>query len=136
MSEPMLTPRQRPVGVTIISILDGILGVLYILGGILTFSLGSAAAGRVPAAGTLGATAGVIFVIIGIITLVLAWGLWSLKKWAYWITAVLQALSLLFGLISIVGGNHSANTVIQTVIALIVVVYLFADQNVRAAFRT
>lgn len=136
MSEQVIAPRQRPIGVTIISILEALGGLFYIILGILAFVVGSAAGAQNAALGAAGSIAGVILIIIGLIALFLAWGLWTLKRWAFWVTAVLQALAFIFGLISIIGGNHSAQTIIQAVVALVIVVYLFADRNVRAAFRT
>ncbi|GCE07067.1 DUF2127 domain-containing protein [Dictyobacter aurantiacus] len=117
-----LAPRQRPVGVTIIAILQAIGGVLEILGGIFLLNVSTVAA--------------IIPIVLGIIALVLAWGLWTLKPWAFWVTVVLEAINLISGIISLVTGNVSAAAVIQTIIALAVLIYLFADRNVRAAFRT
>ncbi|GLV60449.1 hypothetical protein KDH_72680 [Dictyobacter sp. S3.2.2.5] len=117
-----LAPRQRPVGVTIIAILQAIGGVLEILGGIFLLNVSTVAA--------------IIPIVLGIISLILAWGLWTLKPWAFWVTVVLEAITLITGIVSLVTGNITASVVIQTIIALAILIYLFADRNVRAAFRT
>jgi uncharacterized membrane protein (DUF2068 family) len=115
-----LVPRQRPVGVTVIAVLEAIAAVLEILGGIFLLSTST--------------TLGVIAIVVGVIYLVLAWGLWTLKPWAFWITAVLNALAVVSGIYMLIQGNYAS--IVETIVALAVLVYLFADHNVRAAFRT
>lgn len=113
--------RTRPLGITIIAIIAAIHGILGVIGGITL--MGSSM------------TFAVIAVVLGVLDLVIAWGLWTLQKWAFWATVVIEVLVLLNGLFAfsqrIIPGG-----VIDVVIALIVLIYLFADRNVRAAFRT
>ena len=113
--------RTRPLGITIIAIIMAILGILGIISGIAL--LGASA------------TLGVITLIIGILELILAWGLWSLQSWAYWATVILEIVALLDGIFAFTQGSVSTG-VINIVIALIILIYLFADPNVRIAFRT
>jgi uncharacterized membrane protein (DUF2068 family) len=113
--------RSRPLGITIIAIIVAIYGVLGVIGGILL--LGASVA------------LGVITLVLGLLQLILAWGLWTLQPWAFWATVVLEVLALLNGIFALTRGN-AASGIIGIVIALIVLVYLFADRNVRAAFRT
>ncbi|GHO89261.1 DUF2127 domain-containing protein [Dictyobacter formicarum] len=120
MMNNTLVPQRRPLGVTIIAVLEAIGGVFEILGGILLLNVSAAAA--------------IIAIIMGIIALVLAWGLWTLKPWAFWVAVVLEAISLVYGIFLLVNGNTGA--LLQAVIALAILIYLFADRNVRAAFRT
>jgi len=112
--------RSRPLGITIIAIIVAIHGILGVIGGIAL--MGSSM------------TLAVITVILGVLDLILAWGLWTLQKWAFWATVVIEVLALLNGLFGfsqrIIPGG-----VVNIVIALIVLIYLFADRNVRAAFR-
>src|SRR5579863_495518 len=113
--------RSRPLGITIIAIIMAIFGILGIIGGITL--LGASA------------TTGVITLILGILELIVAWGLWSLQRWAYWATVILEILALVNGIFLFTQGNTS-NGVIAIVIAAIILIYLFVDPNVRAAFRT
>src|ERR1700694_2316503 len=86
---------SRPLGVTIISILLGINGILLIIVG-----LTAVLAGGVTGAGFI-FFVGWIPLIFGILSLILAWGLWNLRPWAYWTAVVLEALSVItdiFGL--------------------------------------
>jgi len=113
--------RSRPLGITIIAIIMAIYGILGIIGGIML--LGSSA------------TLGVVAIILGILELVLAWGMWTLQKWAFWTTVILEVLAVLNGIFAITG-NNTAGGIGGIVIALIILIYLFADRNVREAFRT
>ena len=114
--------RSRPLGITIIAIIVAIYGVLSIIAGIGLLSAGA----TVP---------GVIALVLGVLQLILAWGLWTLHPWAFWATVILEVLALLNGIFAFTQGNTSAG-IVAIVIALVVLIYLFADRNVRAAFRT
>jgi uncharacterized membrane protein (DUF2068 family) len=132
------TPRRRPVGVTIIAVLDIIVGLLVLIGAILGF-LGLGLAGeRIP--GAIDAVAGValgVAIIIGIAELVVGWGLWTLKRWAFWTTVVLEILTIADHLFAWLAHHISIASLIgNIVIPVIIIVYLFADRNVREAFRT
>ncbi len=139
MNEPMVqVPRQRPIGVTIIAVLDIILGLLALLGGILGF-LGLGLAGeRIPA--VIDVIAGLalgIAVLIGLAYLIVGWGLWTLKRWAFWTVVVVTAISIVDHLITWL--NHHLSTtslILDIALGVIIVVYMLADPNVRAAFRT
>ena len=111
--------RSRPLGITIIAIIVAIHGILGIIGGILL----------------LGTIPGVIALILGILELILAWGLWTLQPWAFWATVIIEVITLLDGIFALVRGTAGPG-IVTIVIALIVLIYLFADRNVRAAFRT
>lgn len=115
-----LTSRSRPIGITIIAIIMAILGIFDIIGGIMI--LGSYS------------TLGIITLIIGVLYLVLAWGLWTLQTWAFWGTVILAILTIINAIFGI-GGGVPATGWVSLILAIIVLVYMFADRNVRAAFR-
>lgn len=120
-----ITGRTRPLGITIIAIILGIEGILSIIAGILLLA-GSGGSLVVP---------GIIALILGVLYLIVAWGLWTLQPWAFWTTVVLEVITLINGIIALT--QHNAGTgIFYIVISLIILVYLFADRNVRAAFRT
>ena len=122
-----ITGRSRPLGITIIAIIMAIQGILGIIAGILSLT----ASGANPAF----AVAGIITLILGVLYLVLAWGLWTLQPWAFWATVVLEVIALINGIFAL--SQHNTSTgLLNIVIALIILIYLFADRNVRAAFRT
>ena len=113
--------RKRPLGITIIAIVLVIGGIFSIIGGIVSLALSGVAA--------------VIALVIGILDLVLAWGLWRLQPWAFWVTVVLEVIAVINGIVAMVQHNV-AGGIISILIAAIILIYLFADRNVRAAFRT
>jgi len=119
---------SRPLGVTIISILLGIQGVLLIILG-----LTAVLAGGVTGAGFL-FFVGWFPLIFGILSLLLAWGLWNLRPWAFWTTVVLEVLTIVnivFGL-----SNNGSRHIGDLIVAGIILLYLLLDTNVRVAFRT
>ncbi len=113
--------RRRPLGITIIAIIVAIYGILEIILGI-----GFLAASPAQA---------IITIILGVLGLVLAWGLWTLQSWAFWALVIVEVLNVINGIVAWVGHNPGPG-VISIVISLIVLIYMFADRNVRAAFRT
>ena len=128
--------RSRPLGVTIIAAILGISAILALLVLVLglnrvsTLGLG---AGMTPATSTalLGA------LIWGFFELALAWGLWTLRPWAFWTTAIIEAVRVIFGLFVVFVLREAILAgILSLIIPIIILVYLFADRNVRAAFRT
>jgi hypothetical protein len=124
--------RKRPLGITIIAILLFISAVIEMIGGI-TSVIGA------PPTGTISdVLLGWFPLILGIIELVLAWGLWTLKRWAYWGTLVAEILIILDHFFGFLGlpRTHSALAVISGgIVSIIIVIYLLADRDVRQAFR-
>src|SRR5438094_8134397 len=89
------TPRRRPVGVTIIAVLDIIVGLLVLIGAILGFLALGLAGEHIPR--VIDAVAGValgVALILGIAALVVGCGLWTLKRWAFWTTVVLDIVTI------------------------------------------
>jgi uncharacterized membrane protein HdeD (DUF308 family) len=125
--------RKRPLGITIIAILMFISAVIEIIGGI-TSVLGT------PMTGTISdVLVGWLPLIIGVIELVLAWGLWTLKSWAYWGTLILEIVNILIHFFGFLGlpRTHSALAVVSGgIVSIIIVIYLLVDRNVRRAFQT
>ena len=69
--------------------------------------------------------------IIGIIGLILFWGLWTLKGWAWFWTLFFNFIAVLLGLMSF---SLSATFLLQWGLNLIIVIYLLLPST-RAAFR-
>jgi hypothetical protein len=130
--EVIRTMRKRPLGITVIAILLFISAVIELLGGISV--LGS------PPTGTLSdELLGWFPLAMGVIELVLAWGLWNLKPWAYWGTLVMEIVNILIHFFGFLGlpSTHSALAVVSGgIVSILIVLYLLIDRNVRRAFRT
>ncbi len=133
-------PRTRPLGVTILAVLNWIVAGFTVLGIVLLFAaigIVSNHSGAVAEAAT-----GYLYVsiavlaVLAIIYLVLGWGLWTLKPWAFWATAVIHGLALAYNLIAgIAGHSNIGNLLLSIALNVIILVYLFADRNVRPAFH-
>ena len=124
--------RDRPVGVTIIAVLVVLLGVISACSGLVGFAQFSAGfLGTVLGLGG-SLTLGFIFSIVwGLAALLIGWGLWRMKNWA-WVAAVgVLAVKLLFALFALIGPANF--DFLGTIISLVILVYLAAT-NVRLAF--
>lgn len=114
---------SRPLGVAILAVLVGLFGFLLILGGALVLA-GVAALTYlgVPSgiAGVSGLVFGAVVLIVGLIILGLALGLWHLRMWAL----VLTILFVLFELVSY--GLAGLFVSFGFIFALILFVYLLA----------
>lgn len=119
---------SRPLGVTIISILLGIQAIYLIIVGLTAIFAGAAAG-----VGFL-VFVGWFPLVIGILSLVMAWGLWNLRPWAFWTAVVLEVLNI----INIVFGfsNNGSRSIGGLIVSVIVLLYFLMDSNVRRAFRT
>ena len=127
------TMRKRPLGITIIAILLFISAVIEIIGGI------SSVIGTTPTGTMSDVLLGWFPLAMGVIELVLAWGLWTLKPWAYWGTLVVEIVNILIHFFGLLGlpRTHSALAVISGgIVSIIIVIYLLVDRNVRRAFQT
>lgn len=118
--------KARPIGVTILAILNALGGIITLLGG--------AAAIMVTSTGILaglGVAIGGFMILIGIFQLLVAWGLWTGKKWAWFLALIFGILGVILGLMSLVGGGLTG--IVSLLINAIIVYYLFTPK-VKAFF--
>ncbi len=125
-----VSTTRRPLGITIIAILMFIQAILEIVVGIFAF-FGNII--RNPLAGLL---VGWIPLAVGVLLFILAWGLWTLKPWAYWVTLIFEIVNIVLHFLGY-SQTHSIFAIISGgIISIIIVIYLLVDGNVRRAFRT
>ena len=140
---------ERPVGVTILAVLYFIFAALTAIASILSFVGGSMLSGLAgsssPAAGAGvllamgGAVIGVICLVVAAIDFALGYGFIKLQNWARILAIVFLGISVIFGLLGLVGIlTHMAvfQLVFQGVILAIeiwILVYLFKP-HVKQAF--
>src|SRR5260370_36327210 len=120
--------RGGRLGITIISILLFISAVIEIIGGL------SSVIGNRPTGTASDVLLGWFPLVLGIIALVLAWGLWTLKPWAYWGTLVVEIVNILVHFFGFLGlpRTHSALAIISGGVAFVIsCVYLMAYQTLR-----
>ena len=123
---------RRPTGVTIIAVLE-ILGALVMLSiGALALIAGEAAVGLglglLPG---LVAVLGAVMLILAIVMLGVAWGLWTGKGWAWTLAVVFIVLGIIVGVAQMIAGGYHG--ILTLIIQVIIVYYLFRP-NVKAYF--
>jgi hypothetical protein len=130
-------PRKRPTGVTAIAVLLCIQGIFRVLAAIF-FLLGALLGGWVLTTSSVivGFLAGVLVLLLGLAWLYIAWGLWTLKRWAYWTAVILLAFDLLISLFGLTLPISGVWTIWGgVVLPAVVLIYFLAAPNVRRAFR-
>ena len=116
----MLMTNRRPLGVTIIAILVAIGAIFEIIGGLALLAIF--------------APVGIFALIIGVVSLFVAWGLWTLKPWAFWLVVIVEVIHLVQAILSL--GRGQSVGIGDVIFPIVILLYLFLDRNVRAAFRT
>ena len=130
--------NERPTGVTILAILAAIGGVLSIIAGVALLGLG-ALAGAAGSGGLGGLTAifGIIAIVLGVAEIVLAYGLWTLKPWAWTLGIGLAIISLALIVVQAVLSGNIVNSLIGSIISIVIwaiVLYYLFTPRVKAAF--
>jgi len=132
------TTQKRPVGVTIIAILLGISGIVEgSLGGvILVVSLLGAFVLPLHSA-AVGGAVGVFYLLVGLVKLFFAWGLWKLQRWAFWATVCIAAVSLLMSVMNAITEPAPTSWVflVDIFFPTAILIYFSLASNVRTAFR-
>jgi hypothetical protein len=125
--------QQRPLGLTIIAVLVGIQSLVFLLVGITSVSAASAN-GKII---VLLAVVGIVSLVFGLIAFFLCRGLLALKRWAFWGTLILQALSLIGSLVELTQANASISSIVSSIVLpVVILVYFLADRNVRELFHS
>jgi hypothetical protein len=115
---------RLPLGVAVIAILIGVFGFFVLFGGLLLLVFGTTVAiggGSVAVFGTTGTVAGLILLILGIIILAVASGLWNQELWAL---ALAIIVLLFYGVVTFVSQSWLALIVVGALL-----IYLVAVSN-------
>jgi hypothetical protein len=128
--------RTRPLGITIIAAFLGISALLALVVLILGLNrVSTLGLGEGMTASTSLALLGAI--ILGFFEVALAWGLWTLRPWAYWTTIIVEVIRVILGLyVVLILQKAIISGILSLIIPIIILVYLVADRNVRAAFSS
>jgi hypothetical protein len=131
--------RERPLGVTILAILEAIGGIIYIVGILLIGLFFEMITTFMPETmprmvgffrGFLGMIVLVIariLLILGLISFLLAYGLWTGKGWAWTLTLIFSIIGILLGLVSLPTG-------IITILINVLILYYLTRPHVKAFF--
>lgn len=124
---------KRPTGVTIIAVLAAIGGVFGLLAALVLL-----AGGTVGGATGLGGflfVAGLLVLAYAVLSLVIAYGFWTLQPWAWPLGIGVQVLGIVQALLQFMNDpNQLFNMVVSIAIAAVIIWYLY-QPHVRAAFR-
>ncbi len=132
----MVEDKERPIGVTIVAVLGFIFGALGVLGGLLMLAgagmFASMYEQSAAVAGGLVAAGGIAVLVSSIIILIVSWGLWVGKSWAWWLEVIFSGI----GVLSIFGRDIAG-----AVISAIVLWYFFKPEvkeffDVQVSFST
>ena len=114
-----MSSEGRPTGVAILAILEVIMGVYYLITGFGEF-LTSAIIPLVHS------VLGTMLIIVGLLSILLAWGLWTSKGWARMVALVFAILAIILGLIP---PFHIIGQVIE-----VIIIYYLTRPNVKQFF--
>ena len=147
MYQPYQPVRKRPLGVTILAILEILGGILELILALGFFAI--AALINVPDirqrigtsvpdwvvnnAPVFFGALGVFFLIMAIVSLLLAWAFLKGKNWARLLAIIFLVLSIIGNLIGVLGGVSLITVAISILLPLIIVWYLFRP-NVKQWF--
>ena len=143
------TNSNRPIGVTIIAILIIIGGIVLLIGGLLFLafagilsSIENSSNSSIGIATLISLPLSLGMVIIGIIYLIVSYGLLKGKGWAWIITIIVIIIELIIQIVSaVITGLVSSSIdaaltshIIGIIISGVIIFYLYTP-NVRAYFR-
>jgi len=115
---PSKMSRKRPIGIIIVAFLRILVGLLELAGGSALVAGGgflgiwstrfvSEVAFWGSAMGATVAVIGLVFVLFGLLDFIVAWGVWTLRTWAWWIAVLDAGLGMLCPAASLLSGNAS-----------------------------
>jgi hypothetical protein len=123
--------KHRPLGVTLISALTIIAGIVFLASGITAVTVAPFLSGTQTFLVGLSAGAGAAFLALGIAYFVMAYGLLKGKRWAWTVTLVLSSIGIALGFASIVTGHIGA---VFSIIINAVILYYIYRPNVKSFF--
>lgn len=122
--------QHRPTGITIISILMIIGGIILLFTGITPLFLGplisieSSSDYAISELGMLTTISGLVLVGLGIASFIVSWGLLKGKGWARTITLIISIIAIIFAIISLASIRDLIH-IIPIVIYGIIIYYMF-----------
>ena len=123
--------QQRPTGITVISILMIIGGLILLFTGIAPLVIGPLISidsdYSTSSLGFLITIGGLALVILGIASLIVSWGLLKGKRWARTITLIISFIAIIFAIISLVSSGDLTH-IISIIIYGIIIYYMFTDK--------
>ena len=125
--------QHRPTGITIISVLMIIGGIILLFTGITPLFLGplisieSSSDYAISELGMLITIGGLVLVGLGIASFIVSWGLLKGKRWARTITLIISIIAIIFAIISLASSGDLIH-IISIIIYGIIIYYMFTDK--------
>ncbi len=126
--------QGRPLGVTILAILAAIGGVFGILGGIGIVFGGALIATVAGGLGAIVSLLGLLLLVLSVAELVLAYGFWMLRTWAWQLGFALEVASVALAILQLLFGGAGLGSVVITLIVAGIILYYLNTPEVRKAF--
>jgi hypothetical protein len=132
-------PVKRPRGITIVAVILAVLGIFSVLFGALFVILaitGNGQAGIEADQVLLVEGVGITYLVIGLAQLCVAWALWRLKRAAWWLTVILQGISVLQALAAMAFTDVRSIdlAMLPGLIVSLAILGYFLTKGVRAGF--
>ncbi|HEU4482660.1 MAG TPA: hypothetical protein VFR65_06365 [Nitrososphaeraceae archaeon] len=124
---------QRPTGITIISVLMIIGGLILLFTGITPLFIGplisidSSSNYQTSVLGFLIIIGGLTLVVLGIASLIVSWGLLKGKRWARTITLIISFIAIIIAIISLTSSRDLTH-IISIIIYGIIIYYMFTKK--------
>lgn len=113
---------DRPLGVTILAVLEIIVGLLGLFSGFTLITVGA----MLPFFGAFAALLGAVALFIGLLDVIIGWGLWSLKSWAWMVALIVNIINLILNAVQFAW--------LGAIINLIIILYL-QQGDIKSRFR-
>jgi uncharacterized membrane protein (DUF2068 family) len=125
---------QRPTGITILAILAFIGGIFGILGGLALVGFSGIIAASGVAGGGFTTILGVLLLIYGPTSLVLGYGFWTLKPWAWTLGVGLQGAGIALDILQFINDSTQLVTAIISIAISAAILWYMFQPHVKAAF--
>ena len=125
----MTTTEGPPLGISLLAILNIIVGIFGILTGITIDFIISGGALTIVSSYQLGA------LVIAILQIVAGYGLWTLKSWAWWLAAFATLFGLVVNVLIIFTDFTLWNTYLLPILIRLVILAYLLRASVKDRFR-
>jgi hypothetical protein len=121
--------QHRPTGITIISVLMIIGGLILLFTGITPLLIGPLIStdSNYQTSGFFITIGGLTLVVLGIESLIVSWGLLKGKRWARTITLIISFISIIIAIITLVSSRDLIH-IISVIIYGIIIYYMFTNK--------
>jgi uncharacterized membrane protein (DUF2068 family) len=125
---------QRPTGITILAVLSFIGGILAILAGLALVGLSGAIAAAAGGGTGLATILGLLLLIFGVLEIVLGYGFWTLKPWAWSMGVALQGAGIVLNVFQFINNSSQLASVIFSIAISAAILWYLFQPHVKAAF--